>query len=75
LYTLSSSFSSSSTGARVHNELCLFYYFPPLVSIPRLPPPISYTHFFQNFFLHYCSFLPLPHSSFILPFIIQRYLK
>jgi hypothetical protein len=34
-------FPSSSTGAIVHHELCLYYYCPPLVSILRLPPPIS----------------------------------
>jgi hypothetical protein len=65
----------SSTGATPHHELCLYYYCPPLVSILRLPPPISYTHFLQNFFLHHWSFLPLPHSSFIPQFLTQRYLR
>ena len=53
----------------------------PLLLLPstgldsELPPPISYTPFLQNFFLRHCSFLPLPHSSFILQFLTQRYLR
>jgi hypothetical protein len=31
----------SSSGATAHHELCLYYYCSPLVSILRLPPPIS----------------------------------